>query len=118
MESEKVEGAKTPQSTNKISSLSNLRDTEQSILNYMLSSHVNFLYIKNKLSKYDFTFLIHMRIFKHLIIQEKMLFSKEADFNILLEIFSEILEKTDNVKSISTLNILSKPPSMHRIFPS
>jgi len=117
LETKIVEDINISQETKKILSVTNLRDTEQGILNYMLLSNANFLDIKNKLSEDDFTFLIHKLIFKHLVILEKMFLSDDfhgiTDLSTLLEIFAEILEKNDNVKVTSTLDILSQTPSMY-----
>ena len=94
-----------------------LRDTEQSILNYMLMSNSNFIKIKNRLSKDDFTFLIHKVIYAHMIILEEMFlkdnFNGVNDLGIKLEIFADILQKNQNVKTTSTLDILSQTPSMN-----
>ena len=95
----------------------NLRDVEQSILNYMLLSKVNFLDIKNKLSEDDFTFIIHKVIFKNIVLLEEIFLSDNfhgaTDINLKLNIFADILEEKQNVKRVSTLDILSQPPSIY-----
>ena len=94
-----------------------LRDTEQGILNYMLLSNNNFLEIKNKLSENDFTFLLHRLIFEGLIILEEMFLSDNfhgvTDSNTILNIFAKVLERNQNVKFTSTLDILSQTPSRY-----
>ena len=93
-----------------------LRDIEQSILSYMLMSSTNFIKIKNKLSKNDFTFLIHKRMFKGLTFIGNMFFSQEhdedIDFNAKLDVFSRIMHEKENIKIASTLDILSQAPSI------
>ena len=105
----------TTQNTKKILNVIDLRDTEQGILNYMLLSNAKFLEIKSKLSEDDFTFIIHKIIFKQLAILEEMFLSDNyhgvTDLLTLLEIFAGALEKKHNVKSTSTLDILSQTPS-------
>ena len=95
----------------------NLRDTEQGILNYMLLSNANFLDIQNKLTEEDFTFLIHKIIFKHLVILAEVFLTDEfhgiTDLNIKLNIFANYLNKEENIKIASILDILSQTPSMY-----
>ena len=95
----------------------NLKDIEQSILNYMLLSNINFIEIKSELSENDFTFLIHKVIYKYLLILEDMFLadSFHGIYNLesLLKVFSEVINEKENVKITSILDILSQPPSMY-----
>lgn len=104
------------QNTTNTLSISDLRDTEQGVLNYMLLSNANFIKIRSKLSENDFTFLIHKVIFNQLVILENWFFSDEnelTDLNIMLDVFANILHEKQNVKVASTLDILSQTPSMY-----
>lgn len=117
LEEEKLNKVLVSNNSIKIIEVSNLRDTEQGILNYMLLSNVNFLEIKNKLSEDDFTFLVHKLIFKYLIMFEDMFLSEDfhgvTDLGTKLELFAKHLYKKHNVKINSTLDILSQAPSVY-----
>jgi len=95
----------------------NLRDVEQGVLNYMLFSNKNFLEIKNKLTENDFVFIIHKIIFRYLLVSEEMFltdeFSQVTDLNSKLEIFADMLNKQENIRVLSTLDILSQAPSIN-----
>lgn len=117
LETKRIEKTVTPQKVDSILNIELIRDTEQGILNYMLLSNDNFIKIKNKLNKTDFTFMIHRIIFEYLCILEKM-FLKESycgisDISSLLKVFAKVLEEKQNIKMTSTLDILSQSPSTY-----
>lgn len=93
----------------------NLKKVEQNILNYMLLSNANFLEIQNELKESDFTFLIHQVIYKYFLMLEEMFlvdsFHGLHDLESILKIFSAIVNKKENVKTASILDILLQPPS-------
>lgn len=106
---------KAPQTIETIVNISDLRDIEQGILNYMLLSSDNFLKIKNKLAQDDFTFMIHKSIFVYLCNLEDILLKRgfSNDMNSFLKVLAKSLDDYQNVKMSSTLDILSQAPSMH-----
>jgi len=95
-----------------------LRDTEQSILNYMLLSMRNFEYITSNLVESEFTFQTHAELFKYLCLMEDH-FQKISDttnfdikqLNQLINTIAFFLDKEKLIKKDSVLNILSKSPS-------
>lgn len=97
-----------------------LRNTEQAILNFMLLSMESFRTIKEELIPSDFTFNVHKMIFSSFCKMEEYFegisSSNNFDVNelsICLDAFSNILFEQHNVKKASTLNILSKEPSLN-----
>lgn len=114
LEIENTKEISIPQKTKANVSTILLRDTEQSILNYMLLSTPNFIKIKNILLENDFTFLIHKVIYKYMLILEEM-FLKDGvnDLSTKLEIFADILDEKQNIKRTSILDILSQTPSLY-----
>jgi len=97
-----------------------LRNTEQAILNFMLLSMDNFRKIKEELVPKDFTFIVHRIIFISFCNMEEHFesISSSNKFNVnelskSLEYFSNDVYEKYYVKKASTLNILSKEPSLN-----
>ncbi len=107
---------KTSKNASKLIDIVLLRDTEQKILNYMLISNENFLYIENKLSDDDFTFLVHKVIFEGMLKFKKFFLDKDyGGLNTLgsfLDFFAKTLVIEQTLKETTTLDILSQAPSM------
>ncbi|WP_121628744.1 leucine-rich repeat domain-containing protein [Poseidonibacter antarcticus] len=97
-----------------------IRDTEQSIINWMILSFDNYKYIKEHLTFKDFTFKTHSIIFEYINRSEdkflEMIDSNKFN-NALLSAFIErsayVLGSKNIVKEESVLNILSKAPSIN-----
>ena len=104
-----------PSASRVIVEVSKLREIEQNILNYMLLSPENFSKIKSLISVNDFTFLVHQLIFERLMPLEDMLLERnyyQADkIGLMIEVIAQLLEEKENIKSASTLHILSQTPS-------
>ena len=92
--------------------ISNLRDVEQNILNYMLFSKENFKIVKDKLKENDFTFIVHGIIFDYMVILQEMFLADSYhdlnDLGSILKVFASVVEKHEKVKASSILNILSQ----------
>lgn len=96
-----------------------LRDTEQRVLNYMLLSLENYDYVNCILDNADFTFLVHKKVF-HYLYKDNDLLPKETNtgkFDIkgleeFINMVASLLEEKENIKYSSTVNILSKEPSI------
>ena len=95
-----------------IVNLNNLRDAEQNILAFILTSHHHFLKIKDELSVDDFTFEVHKIIFDNIHLLEKIFLDDDNllpnRLNVLLRMFAEHLEENENLSSATTLNILTQ----------
>lgn len=112
---EEVVNIKVPNETKKVIDIKKLRDTEQSILNYMLVSTSNFIQIRDTLSENDFTFLIHKIIFKYLLILQTMFlddgYADNYKLGAFIEALADIVQDKENVRTASVLHILSDTPS-------
>lgn len=96
-----------------------LRNTEQRILNYMLLSLEKYNYVNSILKDDDFTFLAHEKIFQYLFKDNKHLpkETKLGRFDIkgleeFIVLLARVLKKEENIRYSSTINILSKEPSL------
>lgn len=94
-----------------------LRDTEQSILNYMLISPKNFKHVKDALVWEDFTFLTHQEIYNCIIKNEELLCNISNDKLFSLKEIEQIIRDVvyllrTKVKKESILQILTNTPSM------
>lgn len=103
-----------------IVNITQLRDTEQSLLSSMLLSFDKYLYIKNELTINDFTFEVHGRIFNTLCKAEKRFNNiqknNQFDLNLLNETLltiTEILDDYGNLEKNYTLKILTSSPSFN-----
>ena len=94
--------------------LTDLRDTEQRVLNYMLISNDNFLMIINKLSPDDFVFSIHKVLFENLIIH-KEIFLSTSFHGVALSINTKLLvfALSLHINKNTTMDIFSQAPSLY-----
>ena len=95
-----------------------LRDIEQAVLNYMLLSFEKYKYVKDNLKQGDFTYAVHEYIYNALYSLEKFIIEEsnknfDAKFiSSFISIVARLLSDDKVVKETSTLNILSKTPSI------
>ena len=93
--------------------LCDLRDVEQGILNYMLLSNDNFFYIKDKLLRDDFIFLVYGTIFKYLIRCEDI-FTSEKYMQDNSSDYYELLDMCDNSLTEMEFKIYTFAEILHK----
>lgn len=86
-----------------------IREAEQKILNYMISSHENFKQIKNTLQEDDFTFFVHKTIFEYFLHFEES-FLEISELNKFVSYIAGMLESFNGINSTSVKSILSQAP--------
>lgn len=90
--------------------ITDIRDMEQRVLNYMLLSTSNFDDVAVQLKETHFLFTIHRRIFRQLVLN-KDLFFQDNTFTTSMDFFTSFVWSHARVKEDTTKEILSQKAS-------